>query len=276
MIDLIPTYLLPSTSTMGAVGLWLGLLFSLSIFSILLRDNFLARLSQYIFVGASLGYLAVLVVQHILQPRLFMPLFQPQLSNSTNGIDIERWFLFISGVILVVAALDRTIVQNANAPITQQTGTRSPLRRVLYFLGRFPVLFLLGMGLAVTITGTVQGTFVPLFWHTADTSFEWFAPIDQLALGVFTLLVTLSALLYLFTDPERHLSQLPAPLPALSRAGVWLGQRMLWLAAGVVFARLAAGRFSLLIARGEFFVYSLEQTGIWQWAESIWQQISGL
>ncbi|MEZ4675610.1 MAG: hypothetical protein R2932_15370 [Caldilineaceae bacterium] len=53
------------------LSLWVSFFFSLMIGSLLLRDNFFAKLAQYIFVGVSVGYLAALAVQHVLRPRLF-------------------------------------------------------------------------------------------------------------------------------------------------------------------------------------------------------------
>ena len=63
-----------------AAGPLLGFLISLAIGSYLIRDNFLARLAQYVLVGAGLGYLAVLVWRNVLWPRLFAPLVADPLS----------------------------------------------------------------------------------------------------------------------------------------------------------------------------------------------------
>jgi hypothetical protein len=58
------------------------------------------------------------------------------------------------------------------------------------------------------------------------------------------------------------------------RVWIWVGKRALWVAAGVIFARLAAARLSLLISRFEYFRATLAQTGIWDFVESIWRSFS--
>ena len=54
----------------------------------------------------------------------------------------------------------------------------------------------------------------------------------------------------------------------LMRAWVWFGQRAVWLAAGVIFARLLASRTSLLIAEFEFMRATFTSTGLWQIIQS--------
>ena len=44
-----------------------------------------------------------------------------------------------------------------------------------------------------------------------------------------------------------------------------IGKRGLWLMAGVLFARLMASRFSLLIARMSALAAQLDDIGLWEW-----------
>ena len=55
--------------------IWLivSLYFTLVIFSYLLGDNFIFRLTSYIFIGITAGYIAVLVFYQVILGRLVWP-----------------------------------------------------------------------------------------------------------------------------------------------------------------------------------------------------------
>ncbi|MCB0048710.1 MAG: hypothetical protein KDE24_04075, partial [Caldilinea sp.] len=55
---------------LDAAGLWVGLIFSLLVFSAILGDHLLARLAQYVLVGAVLGYAVAVVWQSVLGMEL--------------------------------------------------------------------------------------------------------------------------------------------------------------------------------------------------------------
>jgi hypothetical protein len=59
------------------------------------------------------------------------------------------------------------------------------------------------------------------------------------------------------------------------RGWVWIGQRALWIAAGVLLGRLFVSRFSLIFARLQAISDSLQTTGIARWVESLWNQLFG-
>lgn len=50
---------------LDAAGLWVGLIFSLLVFSAILGDHLLARLAQYVLVGAVLGHAVAVVWQSV-------------------------------------------------------------------------------------------------------------------------------------------------------------------------------------------------------------------
>jgi hypothetical protein len=81
---------------------------------------------------------------------------------------------------------------------------------------------------------------------------------------VLTLLITTATLLYLYVDPARYLAEQPTYVRRLLNSWLWLGQRALWLAAGIIFARLMASRLSLLIARIDYLITALTSTPFWQ------------
>lgn len=227
------------------LGFWLGLLMTLLIFSALAGDHALARLGQHLLVGASLGYAAVAAVQHVLRPRLIAPLL------ANPSADPWLWTPVALGILLLVAGLDRTWRP-------ARPGVALPLwRRVLHGLGRIPAAFLLGVALAAGLLGALQGTFFPQFLQAARLAFDPAAPAWFFVIGALTLLITTATLLAFYIDPARYLAEQPPAVRRLLRGWLWLGQRALWLAAGLIFARLLASRLSLLIARVEYLLAAL-------------------
>jgi hypothetical protein len=237
---------------LAALAFWGSLVMTLLIFSSILGDHALARLGQHLLVGATLGYLGVLAIQHVLRPRLFAPLW----ANPTG--DPLRWIPLGLGLVLLIAGLDRTMRPSTPTPL--------PLwRRTLHGLGRLPVALLLGIGLSAGIFGLLQGTLFPQFWQAARTAFDPGVSMPVFLAGVLTLLITTGTLLYLYVDPVRYLAEQPTYVRRLLHSWLWLGQRALWLAAGIIFARLMASRLSLLIARLDYLVNAIANTPIGQW-----------
>ena len=239
------------------LGFWVGLVMTLLIFSAVMGDHAAARLGQHILVGAGLGYVGVLAVQHVLRPLLFAPLLaDPQ------G-DPWRWTPLALGVVLITAGLDRSIRQ------FRPNGGALPLwRRALHAAGRVPVALLLAVGLAAGLFGGFQGTFAPQFLAAAQSAFVPGASVADFLSGVLTLLITTAALLYLYGDSARYLTDQPAAVRRVLSGWLWLGQRAVWLTAGLIFARLLASRLSLLIARIDYFVTAFYSTPLWAWLDA--------
>jgi len=255
-----------SPALISNVGLWIGFLFSLMIFSAILGDHFLARLAQYILVGAALGYVAVLAWQQVLRPRLFTPLWTA--TRSGGPVDLWLWALLILAVLLFAAGLERIF----RTPTTRKGS--GGWRAGMAILGAIPLAIMLGVAVAAGVIGAAEGTLVPQFMRAARTGLPWRASPGDFFLGALMLLITGGSLIYLRAD-VRLIEQQPPILRPILRWWAGLGKRALWLAAGLVFARLLVARLTLLIARMEFFMIHLEQTGLWRWAEMIWARIGG-
>ncbi len=236
---------------LDTLGFWIGLIVTLLILSAALGDNALARLGQHVLVGAALGYAAVLVVQHVLRPWLLTPL----LNHPDAAVD--RWALLVLGLILVIAGLDRTWrpLRSTDVPLW---------RRGLHGLGRLPVAFLIGVGLAAGVFGALQGTFLPQFWRAARIAFDPAQPGLLFLIGALTLLITTATLLYFYVDPARYLAEQPAPIRRLMQGWIDIGRYAVWLAAGMIFARLIASRLSLLIGRIEYLLLFFSDGTRWQ------------
>lgn len=236
---------------LDTLGFWMGLIITLLILSAALGDNALARLGQHVLVGAALGYAAALVVQHVLRPWLLTPLL-----NSPDAA-LDRWASLVLGLILVIAGLDRTWRPRRAADV--------PLwRRGLHGLGRLPVAFLIGVGLAAGLFGALQGTFLPQFWRAARIAFDPAQPGLIFLIGALTLLITTATLLYFYVDPTRYLAEQPALIRRLMQGWIDIGRYAVWLAAGMIFARLMASRLSLLIGRVEYLLLIFVDGTRWQ------------
>jgi hypothetical protein len=241
-----------SNDLLAAFAFWGSLVMTLIILSGVLGDHALARLGQHLLVGASLGYLAVLAIQHVLRPRLFAPL----LADPTG--DPLRWIPLGLGALLLFAGLERTLRPSSTTP-------PALWQRGLHGLGRLPVALLLAIGLSAGLFGLLQGTLFPQFWQAALTAFDPAVSMPVFLAGVLTLLITTAALLYLYVDPARHLAEQPTYVRRLLNGWLWIGQRAIWLAAGIIFARLLASRLSLLIARIDYLINAIANTPFGQW-----------
>jgi hypothetical protein len=237
-------------------GMWVGLIVALLVFSAILGDHWLARLGQTILVAAGLGYAAA-VTWHAM---IALPFVQKLLADPRA--EPWNWIPMFLGALLVLAGAERILFQGEGGP------PAGGFRRVLRWGGVVPAALLLAAGIAVVVVGTVQGTMLPQFLAAARTGIRWEAPLDLFFTGLLTLIITASALVFWGLDPQHHLAGQPNWVQRLMRAWVWFGQRAVWLAAGVIFARLLASRTSLLIAEFEFMRATFTSTGLWQIIQS--------
>jgi hypothetical protein len=238
---------------LSSLAFWGGLITTLLIASSLLGDHALARVGRHLLVGAALGYVGVLAIQHVLRPRLITPLW----ADPTG--DPLRWVPAVLGLLLVAAGLDRT--------------WRPPRRKLpwwrqgLHGAGRLPLALLLAVGISAGLWGALQGTLLPQFWRAAQQAFDPAAPPPAFLAGLLTLLIATGTLLYLYVDPTRYVDEQPGPVRRVMYSWLWLGQRAIWLTAGIIFARLMASRLSLLIARIDYLVELLYTSPLGQWWE---------
>jgi hypothetical protein len=240
---------------MEQIGLWVGLVTSLLLASMLLRDNAGARLAQHILVGAGVGYAVVLAVRGVLWPQLLGPLLREPNDS------LWRWMVAVLLVLLLSAGTVQIV-----------TAGRGP--RWLLWAGAVPVAIVVGAGVAIAALGVVEGTLAPQFLRAAASGFVTGSPLAVVT-GVLTLLITSGAIIHLRVNPTRDLGHAPGWVSGFVSAWAAVGRRGLWLAAGVIFARLVASRISLLAARFEYLAAALQQTGLWAWFSRMWETLFG-
>lgn len=239
---------------MTEFGLWVGLIFSLILFSAILGDHAPMRLAQHILVGAALGYAALLTLREVLQPRLFALLLRE------DAADQWLWAPLVLGLLLMAAAFEALLAAQQRASEDDAIPT---WRRLLRGLGLAPMALMLGVGISVALIGVVQGTLLPQLGQVIGIGPARAGPLSSVAGQAVLLLLTTATLLHLTFNPAQRLARQPAFVRTFFLGWAWLGKRALWIAAGVIFARLVAARLSLLIGWLEGVRRTLEQLGDW-------------
>lgn len=275
-----------------SAGLLIGFFISLAIGSYLIRDSFLARMGQYVLIGAGLGYMAVLVWRNALWPRLFEPLIEGSISWPAwqEPALWQSWVPLLLGLLMWGGGLE----------MLRRPPGRMGARRILRILAVIPAAILGGVVLGVSLSGALQGTLWPQLAAALESprAASLAAPDVSAAAGqttwllrIFTLLITGGVLIHLQSDrtaageDSRTPSQ-PSLLEELEGSEkvrislnrplvrrfwrLWegVGRRALWLAAGVIFARLVAARLTLVLARLEYLLFEFPRNELWQflWA----------
>jgi hypothetical protein len=204
------------------IGIWIGALLTLGIFSFLYRDNPVYKFCEHLFVGVSAGYWVVLTSYSVVWPNLLNPLREGFFG--AEGPTAETWFLLIPlglGLLLFSRFFPRG-----------------------EWLSRWPIALVLGVYPALRITGFGQGDFVeqlhgsilPL-WGTASF---WEA------LNNAVLVVGLVATLIFFFFSKEH----TGALGGVAKLGIYF----LMVSFGASYGYTVMARISLLIGRVMFLL----------------------
>jgi len=123
------------------IGLWIGFILTLMVFSYLLGDNFLYRLAIYVFVGLAAGFVTMVTVQSVLLPWITTTVLSSSVPNKVLGL-----IPLIIGLLLLLKATQR-----------------------FNRLGNLGLAFVVGIGTAVALVGAISGTLLPLANATATS-----------------------------------------------------------------------------------------------------------
>lgn len=116
------------------IGLWVGFILTLMVFSYLLGDNFLYRLAIYVFVGLAAGFITIVTVEGVLLPWIRATLQSSDMNGRLLGV-----IPLVLGLLLLLKGTER-----------------------FNRLGNLALAFVVGIGAAVALVGAISGTLLPL------------------------------------------------------------------------------------------------------------------
>lgn len=123
------------------IGLWIGFILTLMVFSYLLGDNFLYRLAIYVFVGLAAGFVTMATMDSVLLPWIRATLQSTDISSKVlGGIPL------VLGLLLILKSRPR-----------------------FNRLGNLGLAFIVGIGTAIALVGAISGTLLPLANATASS-----------------------------------------------------------------------------------------------------------
>ncbi len=219
-------------------GIWVGLVISLSLFSLFLGQQWHSRLMQHVFLGALMGYLLLWVWEELLAPRQLNPL---------PWLDSPLIPLLLVGL-LATGALARAQAHSGSGTLFRW------LARLASLVGSF----LMAAALTTALLGVWQGTMQPQALTAVSTAY-WL-PV--------ALLITSTMILTLTFSPKLQ-RQLPGPVARTVQGLIRLGRPLLLLASGMALARLLVSRITLLTAFLDRTGMALGQSGIMDWLSSL-------
>lgn len=213
------------------VGAIVGFLLTCMVLSYIFGDNPLFRFSTHLFIGVAAGYTGAVALRNVIFPNLILPLFG-----------------FFAGDFSLSQLL-------ALIPVILSLMLLTKLSPRLGRIGNGAMAYLVGVGAAIAIGGTVVGTLFPQTQATIN-AYD-FATITYDNPAAFLLEFfsrTLSILGTVFTLLYFHFSTLqktdaPASRPAWLEGVAQIGQVFIAITFGVVFAGVYAAALTALIER---------------------------
>ena len=200
------------------IGLIVGAVLTLFVFSYLLGDNPLYRLALHIFVGALAGYTLGIVIQDILRDMVWN-----QLPN--NPLMVVPLVL---GILLLIKGLPKYA-----------------------YIGNFSIAYLVGVGTAVALGGALVGTLVPQVTATGQSL--TFASLPLFLNSVLIIAGTALTLMS-FSFIEIQPSVVGDIWNQIIRVVRWVGQGFLIVAFGAVFAGSLTASLSIFIGRIQYLI----------------------
>lgn len=218
------------------IGITLGFLLTILIFSYLLGDNPFFRLASHIFIGVSSAYVALVTVNNVLIPRLITPLL--------IGTESERLFsllLLIPSLFLFAKA--------------------TPFRKA----GNWVMAILIGIGAATAVGGAITGTLFPQVLGSMN-SFQLSTGTPQpffirLINGLILVIGTITTLIYFHFGTRSEPGQPNRRKAVIDRIGK-VGEIFIAITFGALFAGAYLAALAAMIDRLSYLWNYLNDIGI--------------
>ncbi len=152
-----------SPATLDQLGLIVGAVLTVMVFSYLLGDNFLYRIAIHVLIGAAAAYVLIVAVESVLIPWVDQTLTNPIGEPTRFALGLMP---FVPGLLLLFKFSPR-------------------LSRV----GNLGLALIVGIGTALALWGAVTGTLLPLVIDTARRQ-------DNLLDSLIALIGTVTVLVY--------------------------------------------------------------------------------
>lgn len=216
---------------MEIAGLVVGILLTLAIFSYLIGDNPFYRLALYIFIGMLVGYSLGMALHDVLYKMALARIFENPLSGEARA----ALFPLVLGIMLLFKGFPRYA-----------------------YVGRFPLAYLLGVGVAVAAGGALVGTLVPQIGATGQ-AFKTLNPLDGLLVIAGTILALLT---FTFGAGKAQQQEPPGMRERLAKIFRSAGQIFLLFAFGAAFAGAVTASLSALIGRVSYLIEAVDRLGV--------------
>ena len=213
------------------IGALLGFVLTLLVFSYLVGDNRIFRITLHLFIGVSAGFAATVVIYNVILPRILAPILAGQGSEQILVL-----------VPIILAGLLATKISPRFA-----------------FIGNLPMAYVVGVSAAAAIGGAVLGTLIPqtiasmnLFDVQASQAFDADLGL-RLINGMIILIGTIATLAYFqFSSLSKssEKSQLQTWIDGLGQ----IGQVFVAITFGFLFAGVFSAALTALIGRVLFLV----------------------
>lgn len=202
---------------LSQVSAVLGFVFTLLIFSYLLGDNVLYRLSISVFVGLAAAFTAIVTFESVI-----LPLLQ---SVTEYG---EVAFLLIAALLAFMLLFK---------PLRGASG-----------LTNLALAVLIGVGAAVAVFGAVTGTLIPLTTSTAESP-----QTEGLIEGFIIFLGVASSLIYFQYTARRRPGGI-ATRGSITRMIAFVGETFVMLTLGAVYGAAILSSLVVLVDRLDYIV----------------------
>lgn len=199
------------------IGIWLGALLTLSLYSFLYRDNPFYKFAEHLFVGMSAGYWVIYSIFNVLIPNWW--------DKMLPGSGAFEWKWVFPGILAVFMLL-RIIPRTAG-------------------LSRLSLALIVGTGAGLSITASLQSNALSQVYGTIRSlgaGGGWFAWVSNIIMvgGVVCGLVY-----FFFSKPHEGVTG--------KAAGA--GITILMVAFGASFGYTVMARISLLIGQTQFLLF---------------------
>ncbi len=221
---------LAQISAAELAGTFLGFILTIFVFSYVFGDNPLFRFALSLFVGVASGYAAVVVWYNVVWAQLLRPLI--------FGSEAERLYLLFP---LILSGL---LLLKLSPRFTR--------------IGNVAVAYLVGVGVAAAIGGSVLGTIYPQFTASInvfdvdrmspDESLLW-----QFFQGGMILLGTLTTLVYFHYGAKKGAGRAPSR-PEWMEWLALIGQVFIAITFGALFAGVFSAALAAFIERLHFLI----------------------